>query len=63
MRAGEITTDQYQKRYRPIRLEKERLELQLFRKQYHYERRYFDCCELKEIYRTMSKTDPDIKLS
>jgi len=51
MRAGEITTDQYQKLYRPIRLEKERLEMKLYWTKHLYERRYFECCELKERYR------------
>jgi hypothetical protein len=50
MRAGEITTDQYQKLYRPIRLEKERLEMKLYWTKHLYERRYFECCELKERY-------------
>jgi hypothetical protein len=51
MRAGEITTDQYQKLYRPIRLEKERLEMKLSWTKHLYERRYFECCELRGRYR------------
>jgi len=54
MRAGEITTDQYQKLYRPIRLEKERLEMKLYWTKHLYERRYFECCELKERYRVFN---------
>jgi len=51
MSAGEITTDQYQKLYRPIRLEKEALESKVFWAKEHYRRRYFECCELKGHYR------------
>ena len=54
MRTGEITTDQYQKLYRPIRLEKERLEMKLYWTKHLYERRYFECCELKERYRVFN---------
>jgi len=54
MRVGEITADQYQKLYRPTRLEKERLEMKLYWTKHLYERRYFECCELKERYRVFN---------
>ena len=53
VRSGEIDSKVYQKRYRPIRLKKEEIELKIFRIQASYKRRYFECCELKHRYRTI----------
>jgi hypothetical protein len=51
IRSGEITPKEYQKIYRPIRLAKEALEMKLSWSKHLYERRYFECCELKGRYR------------
>ncbi len=51
MRSGDIDSKEYQKRYTPIRREKEEIELKTFRLKHNYQRRYFECCELKKAYR------------
>ena len=53
MREGEIGSKVYQKYYKPIRLKKEEVELNIFRIKHSYKRRYFDCCELKPYYRAV----------
>ena len=51
MRSGEISSKEYQKQYRPIRLKKEELESRIYWLKQWYERRYFECCELKPKHR------------
>jgi len=51
MRSAEISSKEYQKQYRPIRLKKEELESRVYWLKWWYEKRYFECCELKPKYR------------
>ena len=59
MKSGEIDSKVYQKRYKPIRLKNEEIEFKIFRCKHNYERRYFQCCELRPRYRAVA----DQKLS
>ncbi len=52
LKLGEIDSKVYQKRYKPIRLKKEEIEYKIFESKHRYERRYFECCELKARYRS-----------
>ena len=52
MKEGEITPKEYQKLYTPIRKKKEEIEFRIFMLKHNYENRYFQCCDLKEKYRS-----------
>ncbi len=51
LRSSEIDSKAYQKRLKPIRLEKEETEHKVWYLKHQYEKRYFECCELKQYYR------------